>query len=77
MEKLVQHNLLYYVHSTILLELEPFKVVQSYSQIAYFVTSTLHWCRGLTIIQCTIHVGQFIGFKANIWADSIQSSRYE
>ena len=23
MEKLVQHNLLYYVHSTILLELEP------------------------------------------------------
>lgn len=49
MEKLIQHNLLYYVYSTILLELEPFKVVQSYSQTAYFVTSILHWCRGLTL----------------------------
>lgn len=49
MEKLVEHNLLYYFHSSILLELESFKVVQLYSRTAYFVTSTLRWCRGLTL----------------------------
>ena len=31
------------------LELESFKVVQLYSRTAYFVTSTLRWCRGLTL----------------------------
>lgn len=71
--QLVERNLLQCFHNITLLELnfnfESFKVVQLYSETSYFVASTLQSCRGLMV--------QYIGFKAETWAGSIWSFRFE